>query len=1276
MAKKKITVPYLSFRAGQNSGIPETGLALFRYNSSLNRVELSLNGAPYQGLAGPYDGYLFGELLTAPNPAIKLDGYVAYIDDTSTELNKVTIQQILDLFSGAGSPGAPDGAVQFNNGGLFGGSSNLLWSSSTNRLQLADSGDSIELGAASLDATAALDISANASSVWQTLGGTSDLTLSAGGTLYIKSNNEIKIGDSDSGVDITLAATSTLSPAVFISGSTGYFGIGGNPVNRFTVASNKFQIDDNGDIVKIKDKEYTWPAAYGASGYVLTDTDGYGNLQWQSTASGTVNGTGTATQIAYFVNGTTIGSETAVGSESFTWDSTNELLGVRTASPVAVVDIQAGTTSSAAPGLRVQSTSAGGGFNFNNLVSVTSGVIGNADKALEVSITGAPSLTYGAFGIYASNTTTSTVNSYFTNGGGPVGIRGDARGVNGSGVQTGSSIHGNVGVLGYSDGSVVNVGVAGVAPSAESNHTNIGVVGTASNGGTGTAAAVGGLFSLSAAGSPSPDPSYGDTAALIADNHDTSAPIFLARDNGTTVFKIDDGGSVTIGQAGTSYTLPTARGTNGQVLQTDGSGGVSWQPVSGGGGTITGSGAATRVAFWDGTSSLSSDANLYWDDTNNRLGVGTSSPLSDIEISSDGSTTNRTSAFGTSVTPGFIGFRGRGTRAAPTAVQTGDTLFQFTGQGIWGSTLGERDSGARITVTAEENWTVLATGAKMVFSTNTIGATSTTQAERLSLSSAGIVVNGAGNNVDFSVKSVGNANMLFVDASANAIGVRTATPGAVVDVQAGTLLSGVPAENITATLANPGSTAESGVKFQITANGSANSLQFGVLTEVSGNYTGSGQTSALAFRNDLAGTGSLLFNDGLGMRPDGNRGIVGHGVSVTTGNNSAVVATAGSGNRNFGGYFSANIDKASALNVGVYGAGRNTAGSSTEIGGMFHLYSSTTFPTFESAALLADNGSSTSPIFLARDNGTEVVRIADGGNLGIGTSSPGTKLDVVGTTGMRFRTNSSSAGFDIFDRPTVPGDQLVFQGNTGNYTLFNVATKNATSASEKLSAFALWSVDIANTGNATQLQVQNNPTYGGVLFTQKFGAGIERKISLQAEWQQSSTPTQLVLDTNGNIGIGTASPTSTLSVAEKFQVNSSGNIIKINNIDAIFPSTQGIAGTVLENDGYGNLSWEPPGSGSGPLITPIETKTSNYTITIDDSTILADATSGAFAVTLPSAVSSSGYVFTIKKKDITSNVVTVQRAGSDLIDGASTYLLQTQYESIKVQSDGSGWWIV
>jgi hypothetical protein len=49
---------------------------------------------------------------------------------------------------------------------------------------------------------------------------------------------------------------------------------------------------------------------------------------------------------------------------------------------------------------------------------------------------------------------------------------------------------------------------------------------------------------------------------------------------------------------------------------------------------VTGSGVANHVAFWSGASGLTYDNNqLYWDSTNHRLGIGTTSPASPLEVS-------------------------------------------------------------------------------------------------------------------------------------------------------------------------------------------------------------------------------------------------------------------------------------------------------------------------------------------------------------------------------------------------------------------------------------------------------------------------------------------------------------------------------------------------------------------------------------------------------------------------------------------------------------------
>lgn len=51
---------------------------------------------------------------------------------------------------------------------------------------------------------------------------------------------------------------------------------------------------------------------------------------------------------------------------------------------------------------------------------------------------------------------------------------------------------------------------------------------------------------------------------------------------------------------------------------------------------VTGTGTATRVAFWDSASSVSSSSNLYWDNSNSFLGVGTATPGARLQVNGTG----------------------------------------------------------------------------------------------------------------------------------------------------------------------------------------------------------------------------------------------------------------------------------------------------------------------------------------------------------------------------------------------------------------------------------------------------------------------------------------------------------------------------------------------------------------------------------------------------------------------------------------------------------------
>lgn len=93
-------------------------------------------------------------------------------------------------------------------------------------------------------------------------------------------------------------------------------------------------------------------------------------------------------------------------------------------------------------------------------------------------------------------------------------------------------------------------------------------------------------------------------------------------------------------------------------------------------------------------------------------------------------------------------------------------------------------------------------------------------------------------------------------------------------------------------------------------------------------------------------------------------------------------------------------------------------------------------------------------------------------------------------------------------------------------------------------------------------------------------------------------------------------------------------------------------------------------------ITPLATIDADYTIdALTDATVLADATSGAIAVTLPDVTPATQQVFTIKKVDSSANAVTITPA-SGTLDGEANFVIDDQYEAISVQTDGTNWFIV
>lgn len=115
------------------------------------------------------------------------------------------------------------------------------------------------------------------------------------------------------------------------------------------------------------------------------------------------------------------------------------------------------------------------------------------------------------------------------------------------------------------------------------------------------------------------------------------------------------------------------------VIQRDN--GVSWDNIGGGG--ITGSGAAGQVAFWTGASAQGGDNAIFWDNTNKRLGLGTTTPGVRLDIHGTGVIQQLN---GTTTNNAYLDFQNAGTTQwrVGNTYNGGNRLFQVIDQAAGG----------------------------------------------------------------------------------------------------------------------------------------------------------------------------------------------------------------------------------------------------------------------------------------------------------------------------------------------------------------------------------------------------------------------------------------------------------------------------------------------------------------------------------------------------------------------------------------------------------------
>jgi hypothetical protein len=402
------------------------------------------------------------------------------------------------------------------------------------------------------------------------------------------------------------------------------------------------------------------------------------------------------------------------------------------------------------------------------------------------------------------------------------------------------------------------------------------------------------------------------------------------------------------------------------------------------------------------------------------------------------------------------------------------------------------------------------------------------------------VFNEAGANVDFRVEGDTNANLLFVDASADNVGIGTSSPTQKLSIQGadfesssfnGQTIGDFNAERIRVGYKN--GTPDAGlVPAQIISDTSL--FQFASRDIASGAITFATGTG-IPERMRISSTGNV----GIGTSsPNAKLEVNGHTKVSSVEATTAVIA---------GGAIPFHANYASA--DGVAPALRLGSPSNTTMG----------FWDFQPI------GTNQADLAIER-NDVERLRITSAGNVGIGTSSPSARLDVSGASGsITVAPPGSGSSGTIY---STENGMVIGTPSSATNKVFIVHTDGT----ERLRITSTGNVGIGTTSPDANLTVSGAASFaaGTALLPSIARAGdLNTGIFFPAADTIAASTAgseRLRITSTGNVGIGTSSPTSILSLGGDTNTD---RFIHISGIRSVigYDTTLGVAGALLLKGG-------------------------------------------------------------------------------------------------------------